>query len=483
MRVRPTALAALLLCVLALAAAPTGAQEVGSGGGRAQPPAGESPPALHIPAEAARPAATFDPEVATRAYLDTLSPEKRARSDAYFEGGYWLQLWGFLYGLGVAWLLLGTGLSARMRDLAERISRRRPLQTGLYAIGYILLTTVLSFPLTVYQGYFREHRYDLATQGFGGWMRDQAVGLVVGLILGTALLVALYAVIRRAPRTWWIWGSAVGLVFLTVVILIAPVYLDPLFNTYKPLEDARVRDPILSMARANGVPAKEVYEFDASRQSTRVSANVSGFAGTMRVRLNDNLLNRCSLPEIKAVMGHELGHYVLHHIYEMLVEFGLVLVGALAFLRWAFERARSRWGERWGIRGIGDVAGLPLVVALVSVYFFVLTPVTNTIIRSNEQEADIFGLNAAREPDGFATVSLKLAEYRKLEPGRLEEWVFYDHPSGRARIEMAMHWKAEHLNDPDIAAEDRAAVAPSQPIQPVQPTQPAPSDGSSPPGP
>ncbi len=464
MRVRIPALAALVLCVLALAPIPAGAQA-------AAPPAESPPTVLHIPPEAARPAGSFDPEAATRAYLDTLSPEKKARSDAYFEGGYWLQLWGFLYGLGVAWLLLGTGISARLRDLAERISRFRALQTALYGLGYILLTTVLTFPLTLYQGFFREHSYGLATQGFGGWMRDQAVGLVVGVILGTALLVALYAVIRRAPRTWWIWGSAVGIVFLTVIMLISPVYLDPLFNTYKPLEDARVRDPILSMARANGVPAKEVYEFDASRQSNRVSANVSGFAGTMRVRLNDNLLNRCTLPEIKAVMGHELGHYVLHHVYEMLIEFGIVLVVALAFVRWGFERARRRWGERWGIRGIGDVAGLPLVLALVSIYFFVLTPVTNTIIRSNEQEADIFGLNAAREPDGFAATALKLAEYRKLEPGRLEEWVFFDHPSGRARIEMAMRWKAEHLDDPVIAAEDRALTAP------------APGYGSGPPGP
>ncbi len=451
MRARVPVLAVVLLGVLALSSLPAGAEQGDAARAPAGAPATGSTAALEIPRAAALPAGAFDPEAATRAYLDTLSPEKKARSDAYFEGGYWLQLWGLLYGVGVAWLLLGTGLSARLRDLAERMTRFKPIQTALYGVGYILLTTILSFPLTLYQGFFREHRYGLATQGFGGWMRDQAVGLVVGLILGTALLVALYAVIRRAPRTWWIWGSAVGLVFLTLVILIGPVYLDPLFNTYKPLADARVRDPILSMARANGVPAKEVYEFDASRQTTRVSANVSGFAGTMRVRLNDNLLNRCTLPEIKAVMGHELGHYVLHHIYEMLVEFGVILVVAFAFLSWAFERARRRWGARWGIRGIGDVAGLPLLAALVSIYFFVLTPVTNTIIRSNEQEADVFGLNAAREPDGFATVALKLAEYRKLEPGRLEEWIFYDHPSGRARIEMAMNWKAEHLNDPDVA--------------------------------
>lgn len=392
-------------------------------------------------------AGAFDPEAATRAYLDRLSPEEKARSDAYFEGGYWLILWGFLYGLGVAWLLLGTGLSARMRDLAERFARRGPLRTAAYALQYVVLTAILGFPLTVYTGFFREHQYDLATQGFGGWFRDWAVGLGVGAVMMAILLPILYGVIRKAPRTWWLWGAAVGGAFLAFVMLVAPVYIDPLFNTYKPLEDPEVREPILSMARANGVPADEVWEFDASRQTTRISANVSGFLGTMRIRLNDNLLNRTSLPEIQAVMAHELGHYVLNHIYELLILFSLILAGGFAFVHWGFGRALARWGAGWGVRGIGDVAGLPLLAAVLSVYFFVMTPILNTTIRVNEAEADIFGLNAAQEPEGFAEVALKLGEYRKLDPGPIEEWIFYDHPSGRARIQMAMDWKAEHLED------------------------------------
>jgi STE24 endopeptidase len=146
-------------------------------------------------------------------------------------------------------------------------------------------------------------------------------------------------------------------------------------------------------------------------------------------------------------MGHELGHYVLNHVYELLLELGLVIVVGFAFLRFTFDRVRKRWGASWGVRGIADPAGLPLLGALLSVYFFSLTPVTNSIIRVNEVEADQFGLNAARQPDGFAEVSLKLGEYRKLDPGPLEEVLFYDHPSGRNRIAMAMRWKAEHLAD------------------------------------
>jgi STE24 endopeptidase len=395
------------------------------------------------PAASATASTPFDVDAAVAAYLARQTPEAKARSDAYFEGGYWLQLWGFLYGLGVAWLLLGRGLSARMRDLASRVSRRRGLQATFYAVGYVVVTTVLYFPLTLYQGFFREHQYGLATQTFGPWFKEQLIGLAVGIVLFGLLISVLYAVFRRAPRTWWLWGSLVGLAFLVFVILIAPVYVDPLFNTYTPLEDPTVRDPILSLARANGIHTDKVYEFDASRQTTRVSANVSGFLGTMRIRLNDNLLKRCTPAEIAAVMAHEIGHYALNHIYESILFFGVVLVGGFAFIRWCFGQTLARWGARWGVTGLSDPAGLPLLAALFSVYFFFLTPVLNTYIRVNEAEADLFGLNAAREPDGFATVALKLAEYRKLAPTPFEEWFFYDHPSGRSRITMAMRWKAE----------------------------------------
>jgi len=197
------------------------------------------------------------------------------------------------------------------------------------------------------------------------------------------------------------------------------------------------------MARANGISVDRVYVVDASRQSTRVSANVSGLLGTERITLNDNLLRRASLPEIEAVMGHEMGHYVQHHAYQGIVFFGVLILGGFALLQYGFARAIERRGARWGVRGIGDPAGLPLIMLILATYFFVLTPVTNTYTRANESAADIFGLNAARQPDGFALIALKLAEYRKLAPAPLEEFLFFDHPSGRTRIRMAMEWKAE----------------------------------------
>lgn len=405
---------------------------------------GSSAQTVLAPANAAPQAQPFDVNPAVNAYLAKMPPAQRARSDAYFEGGYWLILWDFLLTIFIMGLLLRFRWSARMRNLAERITRFRPLQTALYWIQFVIVASLLNFPLTVYEGYFREHKYGLLNQSFGPWMRDQLVGLAVGVILGAILIVPLFGLVRRLGTSWWVWGATLALLFLALVSLIAPVYIAPLFNQYKKLEDPRVKDPILSMARANGIPATDVYEFDASKQSNRVSANVSGFGNTLRISLNDNLLNRCTLPEIETTMGHEMGHYVLNHAYKGLVMIGVVIVIGFAFLHGGTNYALARWGTQWDIRGITDVAVLPLALMVFSLYFFCMTPVTNTITRTMEFEADMYGLNAARQPDGEANVDLMLGEYRKLDPGRLEEFIFFDHPSGRTRITAAMRWKAEH---------------------------------------
>lgn len=412
---------------------------------------GQSIPAS---ANAAVQAHTFDVNAAVNAYLAKMPPEERARSNAYFEGGYWLLLWDFLSTVFVMWLLLHFRWSARMRSLAEHVTRFRPLQTALYWIQFAIVASVLTFPLTVYEGYFRERKYDLLNQTFGAWMRDQLVGLAVGLILGAILMVPLFGLVRRLGNRWWVWGAALMIVFVAFVSLIAPVYISPLFNQYKKLEDPKIKDPILSMARANGIPATDVYEFDASRQSNRVSANVSGFASTLRISLNDNLLKRCTLPEIETTMGHEMGHYVLNHAYKGLVMIGAVIVIGFAFLHWGISMGVARWGAKWDVRGITDLAVLPLAVIVFSLYFFLMTPVTNTITRTMEYEADMYGLNAARQPDGEANVDLMLGEYRKLDPGPVEEFVFFDHPSGRTRITAAMRWKAEH---PEAASAEELA--------------------------
>jgi STE24 endopeptidase len=272
-------------------------------------------------------------------------------------------------------------------------------------------------------------------------MGEQLVGLAVSAVSLALATAVVYAVIRRAGQGWWLWATFACVGLLTLALLVGPVWIDPLFNTYRPVEDGEVKAAVLAMARADGVPAENVYEFDASRQTTRVSANVSGIFGTAAVRLNDNLLRRTSLPEIRAVMGHELGHYVMNHVHKMIAEFALLALCGFLFARWAMDRLLERLGPRLGLRGVGDVASLPLLWAVLSVFAFLATPVSNTLVRAQELEADRFGLNLAREPHGEAEVDLKLTEYRKPDPGPLEELVFFDHPSTRTRIYEAMRWR------------------------------------------
>ena len=461
-----------------------------------------------IPA-AAQASDHFDVDAATEAYLAEMPTSAQSRSNAYFEGGYWLILWDFLYGAVVALVLLNLRWSAAMRNLAERIEQRTakwlplvlywafgavidlvligltlrlfragsrglavvallavltfsfvwlrfagPIKRFLartvgdfsYWVQYMIFVTVLTAPLAIYEGYIREHQYGLANQTFGPWLGDQMKDLAINVVLGGVLVVVLFAIVRKLPRTWWVWGAVVTILLLTFTIMIGPVYLQPMFNKITRLDDPKITQPILSLARANGIPAHDVYEIDASKQTTRMSANVSGFGQTMRITLNDNLLRRGSLEEIEAVMGHEMGHYVLNHVPKTILFLLIVVTCFFAFLHWSLDWSLARWGEKWQIRGIGDPAVLPLVVLLFSLFFFVLTPIMNTHIRSEEAEADMFGLNASRQPDGFARAALHLGEYRKMRPGPIEEIIFYDHPSGYNRIHRAMQWKKENLS-------------------------------------
>lgn len=405
----------------------------------------QMPSVVTVP-EAAKASDHFDVDTATNAYLAEIPASARERSDAYFEGGYWLILWDFLLSTVIYWILLRFGWSARMRGFAEHVTNFRPLQTFVYWFQFMIITSLLQFPLAVYEGYFREWKYGLATQTFGPWMWDQTKGLLLGIILGGLVAMTLMGVVRKLPRTWHIWGAVTTIIFMALGVMIVPVVIMPIFNTPKILNDAKVTVPILSLARANGITAKNVYEIDASKQTTRMSANVSGFGKTMRITLNDNLLRRGSPEEIQAVMGHEMGHYVLNHIYKTFLFLFVVIVAGFSLLRWSLDWSLARWGDLWQVHEVKDVAVLPLVFLLAGIFFFVLTPITNTQTRTEEHEADMYGVNASRQPDGFAQAAIHLGEYRKMNPGPVEEWIFFDHPSGRNRIHDAMQWKAENLS-------------------------------------
>lgn len=409
----------------------------------AAPPTKELPPGLIVP-EAAKPGPGFDVDKATEAYLAVLSDEQRAKSDAYYEGGYWLQLWGILLLAAATALLLFGGISRRMRERAERIAKKPFLVAMIYAFFWVVVMFVLDFPISVYTGWYREHQYGLSNQTFLAWLGETLKGLGLELVFVPVVIALLYMALRRAGDRWWIWASALAVVLVLFIGLISPVVIAPIFNDYTPLPPGRVRDEVLSLARANRIPATDIYVVDQSKQTTRISANVQGMGATTRIALNDNLLERTSLEEIRLVMAHEMGHYVLNHSLRLMIYMSLILVAAFYVLHRALDAAVRRWGPRWGITDRADPAGLPLAAFILALFMTLITPVASSIVRSAEAEADAFAINAAREPHGFATVALRLSTYRKLRPGPIEEVFFYDHPSGYDRVHRAMSWLGEN---------------------------------------
>ncbi|HVU20677.1 MAG TPA: M48 family metalloprotease, partial [Rhizomicrobium sp.] len=254
------------------AAAPTSTVDV-----HPLPPAGET---------------NFDADKATNAYLAEISGEARKKSDSYFEGGYWLILWDALYAIAVSAILLFLRISARMRRIAEGVTRSKFWQVPIYIMMYIVITTVLSLPMSIYEEFIREHQYGMSNQNFIQWSGDFAIIFGVNFVVFTIIGTLVYAAIRASKRYWWVWGTAITVAFLVIGVAIAPVFIAPLLNHYKPLRDGELKQNILSLARSEGIPVTNVYEFDASKQTKRMSANVSGLFGTTRISMNDNLLNR-----------------------------------------------------------------------------------------------------------------------------------------------------------------------------------------------
>jgi len=413
---------------------------------------------------AAAAAVPFDPEAATRAYLDTLQGAARAKSDAYFEGGYWLPLWGALISVLVYGAMLHFGWAAKWSGWASRITRREWLKPGIFAVPFVLAGTIMFLPWSLYTGYFREHQYGMSNQSLGGWLGEAGISLGVGLVMNIIFFMVIYAVIRKSPKRWWLWGAGAVGVLAAIMIMIGPLFIDPLFNKYTPMREGPVRSEILRIAHEQKIPANDVFVVDASRQTKRISANVAGLGPTVRIALNDNLLNRSNIHGIKAVMGHEMGHYKLGHIQTLLLWLVLMAAVGLFIMWWAAPRILARYGGRWNVRDVRDPASAALLSLLLAILGVPAGILFNSVVRHHESEADAFGLEAAREPDGFAMTAMQLSEYRKIEPAAWEEMIFYDHPSGRTRVRMAMDWKAAHLAE--LPPEQRGMIVMKPPAAP-----------------
>jgi STE24 endopeptidase len=408
----------------------------------------------------------FDAAAATAAYLAALSPEAHAKAKAYTQGGHWLLLGGAVVGVIVAWIILKSGVLNRVRDSVEKNGRRPWLATAAVVVVYSLIEAVLTLPWTVYSQWWREKHFGLTSQAFGGWFTEWLMMFFIGLIFTTLLLSLLYALVRRAPRTWWLWSGGVVTLFFIFVIGVSPVLVQPLFNTFTPAPNGPVRDEVVAMAKQVGVPSDKIYIYNGSKQSNRYTANVSGLFGSARVAMSDVMFKKdADLAEVRGVVGHEMGHYVDHHwIWLVASQSLLALIGFFLIDRLFSPTARLVRAE--GVAGLSDPAGYPVAVILLTVLGLLATPLYNSSTRIAEADADQFSLTNFNEPDGLSKALVKTIEYRYDSPGRLEEVIFYDHPSVGARVRHAMDWKAAH-------PKPEAPAAPASPAAPVAPVAPS----------
>jgi STE24 endopeptidase len=385
----------------------------------------------------------FDPNAATARYIDSLGPAALQKAHDYTIGKEWMLLWALVVTAVVTWLIVRSGLLDR---LDRRFNERRiALRAFVVSLVYFLVSTVLTTPWALYAEYFREKSYGRTSQPLGDYLGQSALAAVITSLFAALFFIGVYWLIRRTGKRWWLWSGALTAVVLAFAMLLSPVLIEPLFNKYEPVPPGKVRDAVVEMAGRAGIPPNRIYMFNGSRQSNNFTANAGGVGSTARVAISDVALKSASLDEVRAVTGHEIGHYVLKHTW-----WGILFFSVLAIiLFWLADRLFARFARAFGsTAAIGDPPGIPVLVFIVSLFGLVALPFLNTFSRSVETQADQYSLRTENRPDALSSALVKTAEYRYPRPSPIEEFIFYDHPSVERRVLTAMKWKAAHPEPP-----------------------------------
>jgi STE24 endopeptidase len=392
----------------------------------------------------------FDPVAATAAYIDGLGAEALAKAHSYTIGGHWLLLWGLIASLVATIILVRSGLLDRLSAKLNRNRQRPNLTAIVVSTATFLLFALILLPWDLYTDYFRERAYGRTSQPLLDYLGQMAISTLLFSTLAGLFFVGVYALIRRAGRLWWLWSGGLVAAALAAFLLISPIAIEPIFNDYQPVPAGEVRDALVAQARIAGVPEDRIFIYDGSRQSNNFTANVSGVFGSARIAISDIALKGASLDEVKAVTGHEIGHYVLGHIWSSVA----ILSGlAIAFFFLA-DRSYPFFARLFVSRAkLADPVGLPVLIFITSLFGLFATPILNAHTRVGEREADAYSLETANLPDALASALVKTAEYRYPRPTPLQEALFYSHPSVERRVLKAMQWKAAN---PATAIEDTA---------------------------
>jgi len=345
-------------------------------------------------------------------------PEPSEKALRHARSGDWLWLTEQLWSLLVPGVILFAGFSATLRNAAHRIGRRWFFTIVVYLALFTVITFVIDLPLSYFTGFVRPHAYDLSNQTFGKWFGDELKGLMVGLILGALLLWMPYLLVKKSPRRWWLWTSLLAIPLTAFFMLIAPIAIDPMFNKFGPMKDKALEQRILDLAGRAGIDGARVFEVDKSTDTNTVNAYVTGFGGSKRIVLWDTTIAKLTPDELLFVMAHEMGHYVLGHVVKT------IFFGAASILLTLYAAYRlqagviARFSDRFGFTELSDIASLPLVIVLVGVLSFVITPVAAGYSRWQEHEADRFGLEITRNNHAAATAFVTLQEENLGVPRR-----------------------------------------------------------------
>lgn len=386
---------------------------------------------------------TFDPNAATARYIDSLGPAALQKAHDYTIGKEWMELWSLIIAALVTWLIVRSGILDRLEaKIGERWANARAF---IVALVYFIVSTILTLPWSIYSDWWRETSYGRTSQPFMDWLLQLGIATIVTSLLAAIFFTGVYWLMRRTKERWWIWSSAFAAVAFTFVILLAPVFIEPLFNHYTPVPPGQVRDAVVGMAQRAGIPPSKVYMFNGSRQSNNFTANAGGVGSTARVAISDVAFKNATLDEVRAVTGHEIGHYVLKHTWWGIL-FNTI---AAAILFWIVDRIFPWVARRFNSNSsLSDPRGLPVLMFIVALLGFVSLPIFNTFSRTLEAQADMYSLRTENRPDALSTSLVKTAEYRYPRPGKTEEIIFYDHPSVESRVHTAMVWKAAHPEPP-----------------------------------
>lgn len=385
----------------------------------------------------------FDPNAATARYIDSLGPAALQKAHDYTIGKEWMLLWAVVVAAIVTWAIVRWGLLDRLESKVA--ARRANLCAFVVSLVFFILSAVLTLPWTLYSDWWRETQYGRTSQPLGDYLGQLGLITAITALVGALFMTGVYWLIRRTGKRWWLWSGALTAVAFSFLILLAPVFIEPLFNKYEPVPPGQVRDAVVSMAGRAGIPANKVYMFNGSRQSNNFTANAGGVGSTARVAISDVAFKNASLDEVRAVTGHEIGHYVLKHTWWGILFYSLSAI----VLFWLAERLFPRFARAFGsTASIGDPRGIAVLMFMVAVFGLLTEPIFNTFSRTLETQADMYSLRTENRPDALSSSLVKTAEYRYPRPNRIEEIVFYNHPSVEARVRRAMEWKAAHPEPP-----------------------------------